>query len=427
MVTVAEPLCVRRPLLRPLCLRAKIARMIVERVLDSVPVRVVYPDGTVRFGIDEPGAPKLEIVRPAALFDRVGDNPKIGLGEAYMAGDWRAAAGTDLADLLTPFAARLANLVPAWLTRLRVVVDKRIPRSQRNTVDGARKNISSHYDLSNELFAQFLDPSMTYSSAWFDAAAPFAGQSLENAQHGKIGRILDLANVAEGSRVLEIGTGWGTLAIEAARRGAHVTSVTISKEQYDLASERVAEAGLADEVDLRLQDYRHVRGTFDSIVSVEMIEAVGEAYWPTYFATLDRLLAPNGTIGLQAILMDDDRMLATRKSYGWIQKYIFPGGLIPSLDAIQRAMSDHTGLGLVGRPLRFGEHYAETLRRWRRRFMDNWPQICDLGLDSTARRAWEFYLAYCEAGFRSGYLDVAQLQLAHRNDDRPEPGRHEWA
>ncbi|MGH3357785.1 MAG: class I SAM-dependent methyltransferase [Nocardioidaceae bacterium] len=384
--------------------------MIVERVLDSVPVRAVYPDGSVR-GAGGPHAPTLEIVRPTALFDRMGHHPKIGLGEAYMAGDWRARDGHDLADLLTPFAERLATLVPAWLTRFRAVVDKRIPHSQRNTVRGARQNISAHYDLSNELFAQFLDPTMTYSSAWFQDAAPFAGQSLEDAQRTKINRILDLADVDDGSRVLEIGTGWGSLAIEAARRGAYVTSVTISTEQYELARHRVAEAGLGDNIDLRLQDYRQVRGTYDSIVSVEMIEAVGETYWPIYFSTLEGLLAPNGTIALQAILMDDDRMLTTRDSYGWIQKYIFPGGLIPSVDAIQRTLAAHTDLEIAGMQ-RFGAHYAETLRRWRHRYTENWPKIQDLGFDAVARRTWEFYLAYSEAGFRSGYLDVAQIRLA---------------
>jgi cyclopropane-fatty-acyl-phospholipid synthase len=286
------------------------------------PVRAVYPDGSVRGG-GGPDDPAISIVRPVDVFERMAHNPKIGLGEAYMAGDWTAAPGTDLGALLTPFAERFTSLVPRPLRRLRAVVDRRIPRRLRNTLAGSRHNISAHYDLSNELFAQFLDPTLSYSSALFEGEPPFAGQDLEAAQQRKIDAILDLAGVREGTRLLEVGTGWGALAITAARRGAHVTSVTLSGEQLELARKRVAMANLEERVDLRLQDYREVRGSFDAIVSVEMIEAVGEEFWPTYFATLDQLLAPGGTIAIQAILMEHDRVLATRKSFGWIQKYIF--------------------------------------------------------------------------------------------------------
>jgi cyclopropane-fatty-acyl-phospholipid synthase len=409
---VAEPLCVRHPLLRPLCVRARLARLVVDRVLDRVPVRATYPDGTVRGG-GGPDAPVLRIVRPDALFERLAHRPRIGLGEAYMAGDWTAADGTDLGALLTPFAARLAELLPRSLVRLRGLVDQRMPGRQRNTLTGARDNISAHYDLSNALFAGFLDPGMTYSSALFDSSAPLAEQSLEEAQTRKVERILDLAGVGPGSRVLEIGTGWGTLAIAAASRGARVTGITLSAEQLDLARQRVAHAGLTDLVDLRLQDYRTVTGSFDAIVSVEMIEAVGEEYWPVYFRTLDALLAPGGSIALQAILMDHDRMLATRHSYGWIQKYIFPGGLIPSRTAIDDTVARHTSLA-VDADHRFGQDYAETLRRWRRRFVTGWPAIRTEGFDETFRRMWEFYLAYSEAGFAAGYLDVGQLRLTRR-------------
>ena len=293
------------------------------------------------------------IVRPNAFFARLGRDTKIGFGEAYMAGDWRSGPGTDLADLLTPFAARLTTLVPAPLQRLRAVVDKRIPHHQENTLEGSRSNISAHYDASNDLFAAFLDPTMSYSSAWFDEAEPLAtATGLEEAQLRKIDGILDYAGVRSGTRVLEIGTGWGSLAIRAAQRGAQVTTVTISREQLSLARDRVAAAGLADRVDVRLQDYREVTGQFDAIVSVEMIEAVGEAYWPTYFATLDRLLAPGGRVALQAITMAHQRVLATRRSFGWIQKYIFPGGIIPSLQSIDDNLAAHTTLRVTaGREL----------------------------------------------------------------------------
>jgi cyclopropane-fatty-acyl-phospholipid synthase len=390
--------------------------MLSDRVAASLPVRVSYPDATV-VGAGGPDAPTLQVVRPAALFDRLGHRPKVGLGEAYLAGDWRAADGTDLADLLAPFASRLTTLVPRPLMRLRALVDQPLPRRQRNTLAGARANISAHYDLGNDLFARFLDPTMTYSSALFDAARPFAGQSLKDAQHRKNERILDLARVRAGCRVLEIGSGWGALAIAAARRGALVTSVTLSGEQLELARRRVEHAGVSGLVDLRLQDYREVRGTYDCVVSVEMIEAVGEEYWPTYFTALDALLAPGGTAALQAIVMEHDRLLATRNSHGWVQQYVFPGGLIPSLRAIEDTLADHTGMR-VSQRLRFGEHYTETLRRWRQAFAAEWPAIRALGFDETFRRTWEFYLAYSQAGFASGYLDVVQLQLTRDTGPR---------
>lgn len=412
MTTIAQPLCVRRRYLRPLCLRAKLTRAIVERVLAGVPVRAVYPDGRA-IGGGGADSPALYVARPDMLYDRMGHNPKVGLGEAYMAGDWRAAEGTDLGQLLTPFAERLTTIVPPWLSRMRAVVDQPLPHRQRNTVSGARSNISAHYDLSNDLFSTFLDPTMTYSAAMFDDAVPYAHQSLEDAQHRKMESVLDLARAGAGSRVLEIGTGWGALAVAAARRGAHVTSVTISQEQLDLARERVARAGLSDRVDLRLQDYREVTGEFDSVVSVEMVEAVGEEFWPTYFGTVDRVLAPGGAVCVQAILMDHHRMVTTRNSFGWIQKHIFPGGLIPSLRAIEHTLDAHTGLRMSDRR-HFGRDYAETLRRWRRAFDAHWSDVRRLGFDETFRRMWEFYLAYSEAGFASGYLDVAQIQMTRR-------------
>jgi cyclopropane-fatty-acyl-phospholipid synthase len=392
-------------------LRAAVARMILERAVRQIPVRVTYPDGRV-LGAGTEGAPTLELVRPAAFFARLGRDTKVGLGEAYMAGDWRAGSGTDLADLLTPFAARLTTLVPAPLQRLRAVVDKPIPRDQENTPDGSRTNISAHYDLDHELFASFLDPTMSYSSAWFDEAVPIeTSTGLEEAQLRKIDAILDLAGVRTGTRLLEIGTGWGALAVRAAQRGARVTTVTLSRQQVEFSRQQAAAAGVSDLVDVRLQDYREVEGRYDAIVSVEMIEAVGEAYWPSYVATLDRLLAPGGLIGIQAITMAHERVLATRRSFSWIQKYIFPGGIIPSLQLIRAALDTHTTLQVTrNRELR--EHYARTLHLWRERFMNHWPQLHARGFDETFHRMWEFYLAYCEAGFRSAYLGVSQLQLA---------------
>jgi cyclopropane-fatty-acyl-phospholipid synthase len=395
----------------PVPLRAAIARVIFEHAVRRVPVRVAYPDGRV-LGGGSATSPEFLLVRPSAFFARLGRDTKVGFGEAYMAGDWRSGPGTDLADLLTPFAARLTTLVPAPLRKLRAFADKRIPHDHENTLAGSRTNIAAHYDLSNDLFAAFLDPTMTYSCAWFDESEPVeTATRLEEAQLRKIDGILDLAGVQAGTRLLEIGTGWGTLATRAAQRGAQVTTITLSHEQVGLAREGAAAAGVSGRVDVRLQDYREVGGEYDAIVSVEMIEAVGEAYWPTYFATLDRLLAPGGRAAIQAITMDHERVLATRRSFSWIQKYIFPGGIVPSLRAVDDALAAHTTLR-VTRQREFRAHYARTLRLWRERFLSQWPRINARGFDETFRRMWEFYLGYSEAGFRSGYLGVSQLQLA---------------
>ena len=294
--------------------RGVVARALVHRMVRGMPVRLVHPDGTA-VGDPDPGAPTLQVVDPTSLFVRVESHPKIGFGEAYMAGDWRAGPGTDLAELLQPFAARVDRLVPRPLLALRALADQAVPRQQRNTVAGSRANIEAHYDLSNELFAHFLDETMTYSAALFDPATPLPGQDLASAQRRKIDAVLDAAGVRAGTRLLEIGTGWGELAVRAGQRGAVVTSVTLSAQQQALAQDRVARAGLSDRVEIRLQDYREVAGTFDAIVSVEMIEAVGEEFWPAYFRALDDLLAPDGVVAIQAILMDHDRYLASRSSF----------------------------------------------------------------------------------------------------------------
>jgi cyclopropane-fatty-acyl-phospholipid synthase len=324
-----------------------------------------------------------------------------------MAGDWTA---DDLAGVLSAFAANMRDLVPEILHRLRHAVLSRVPQAHDNTVEGARDNIHHHYDLSNSLFKTFLDESMTYSAAVFNGEPYGSDDDLADAQRRKIDRLLDTTAVGPGTRLLEIGTGWGELAIRAARRGAHVTSLTISTEQAELARSRVAAEGLSDHIDVLLQDYREVSGEFDGVVSVEMIEAVGANHWPTYFRTIDRVLAPGGRVGLQAILQDDYTVLATRDTYTWIRKYIFPGGQLASVEAIDRTIKAHTALRISDR-YSFGRHYAETLRRWRARFEEQAHAVAALGFDETFRRMWSLYLAYSEAGFRTGYLDVAQVTL----------------
>ncbi|MGZ4505529.1 MAG: class I SAM-dependent methyltransferase [Nocardioidaceae bacterium] len=390
-------------------LRAKVAREVLRRILGKVPVTAEVGDET--FGAPRSaGNPVIQVLAPEAFFARLAQSPMIGIGESYMAGEWRAAEGSDLADTLAPFAERLTSLIhPGWY-RLRHAV---LPRglNPANTLAGARRNIEAHYDLSNEMFAQFLDPTLSYSSALFDGLTPAPGQGdLERAQLRKVDAILDAAGVTAGSRVLEIGTGWGTLAIRAAERGAHVTTLTISREQADLAQQRVDAAGVTDRVDIALRDYRDQTGEFDAVVSVEMIEAVGEEYWPTYFAKIDSLLAPGGRAAIQAILIAHERMVATRDTYTWIHKYIFPGGMLPSTDAIAQVLRRHTDLH-ISNIAPFGRHYGHTLRLWREKFLSNWESVRDLGFDERFRRMWEFYLAYCEAGFRTGYLEVAQITI----------------
>jgi cyclopropane-fatty-acyl-phospholipid synthase len=384
---------------------ARIAEAVFRRAVAPIPVRVVLPDGRV-LGSGGKDAPVMRLVRPANFFARLGADAKIGFGEAYMTGDWTTAPGTDLADLLAPFAARMSRLVHPLLQRLRHVVERTQPEHEANSPENSRANISRHYDLSNELFEQFLDETMTYSSGWFEP-----GDDLADAQRRKMDGILDLARVRAGMHVLEIGSGWGGLAIRAAsERGARVTTLTLSTEQQALARRRAEDAGVGHLVDVRLQDYREARGRYDAIVSVEMIEAVGEAYWPTYFAALDDLLAPGGRVGLQAITIAHDRLMATRRSYTWIHKYVFPGGIIPSIRAISDNLAAHTELSIVERR-DLGPHYAHTLALWRENFLANWSRL-EGSFDDTFRRMWEFYLAYCEAGFRVGYLGVSQLGLA---------------
>jgi len=389
--------------------KARIAQALFGRAVRDLPVRVVYPDGRV-VGSGGKHDPVMRLDRPDAFFNRLGSDAKIGFGEAYMVGDWSTGPATDLADLLAPFAGRMARLIHPELQRFRNAVERQQPAEEENTVDQARDNIARHYDLSNDLFAQFLDETMTYSSAWFDDS-PGSADSLADAQRRKTDGILDFARVRAGSEVLEIGTGWGGLALRAAQRGARVVTLTLSEEQKTLAERRIAGAGCADRVRVVRQDYREAQGQYDAVISVEMIEAVGMDFWPTYFQSLDRLLAPHGRVGLQSITMPHDRMLATRKSYSWIHKYIFPGGIIPSIPAIEHNLDAHTSLEIVERR-DLGPHYAETLRQWRRRFVANWPEVAELGFDETFRRMWEFYLGYCEAGFRVRYLGCSQLSLA---------------
>lgn len=402
---------------------ARIARRIFEAAIARLDV-TVHVDGRTLGR----GGPEMTIHHPEEFFARIGRHQLIGFGEAYLTGAWDAE---DLGGFLTVLAAEIADLVPRPLQALRAVVVKRPPSTQRSSKQNSRSNIAHHYDLSNDLFRLFLDETLSYSAALWDTtvstvddslngvasqrlqAAPpgaVAPDTLAEASGRKVERLLDAAGVGEGTRVLEIGSGWGELAIRAARRGATVRTITLSSEQLALAEQRIAEAGFSDRVEVVLMDYRDLTGEYDAVVSVEMIEAVGHDYWPTYFSTIDRVLAPGGKVAIQAITMPHDRMLATRNTYTWIHKYIFPGGFLPSVEAIDQVVREHTSMRLVER-FQFGSHYAETLRLWDEAFLDRREEVLALGFDEVFLRMWHFYLEYSRAGFASGYIDDYQLLL----------------
>ena len=284
------------------------------------------------------------------------------------------------------------------------LLDKIRHRARANTRAGSQRNIAAHYDLGNEFYRMWLDPGMTYSSGVFEP-----GDSLEAAQHRKNGLILDALEASAGERVLEIGCGWGGFAQAAALRGAHVTGITLSRQQLAYARQRLAAAGLADRTDIRFLDYRDVAGQFDKIASIEMIEAVGEDNWPAYFQVLHDRLRPGGTAVLQAITIDERHFAAYRREPDFIQRYIFPGGMLPTAGAMARE-ADRAGLSFET-VHRFGGNYARTLALWRDSFDANWPRIAAQGFDDRFRRMWGYYLTYCEAGFEHGDIDVGLYRL----------------
>lgn len=336
----------------------------------------------------------------------------LGFAEAYLDGDWSSPDLAALLELGARNVARLddwiSGLWPArMLNRLRHVF-------RENSKSGSRRNIAFHYDLGNEFYQSWLDPSMTYSSALYQ----HSDQTLEDAQDAKLARVVELMNLRGDEHVLEIGCGWGALATRLARAGARVTGVTLSSEQLEFARRRAEKEGLAGTVSLGLTDYRDVRGSYDRIVSIEMLEAVGEAYWPVYFKTLHDRLKDGGVAVLQAITIDEARFAAYRRSADFIQRHIFPGGMLPT-KAVIAEHGKEAGLKLVSAQS-FGESYAATLAEWRRRFRNSWPRIEAMGFPERFRRIWDYYLCYCEAGFRSGTIDVGFYVLAKAGtDSRP--------
>ncbi len=369
---------------------------------------VVLPDGTRHSFGDEAAPERGEIrIHDEGALVRMLLGGETGAGEAYMAGLWTSP---DLAALIRVAALNREALAlsSGWLRRplqLRRVLNHRL---RRNTKAQARRNISAHYDLGNDFFRLFLDESLTYSSAVF--ATP--DQSLAEAQCNKYRRIAEgaglLDGAAAGRHVLEIGSGWGGFALYAAGElGCRVTSITISKEQHDLSRERVRAAGLEHLVDIQLRDYREISGTYDAIVSIEMLEAVGAEYFETFFETCDRALRPGGRLSLQSITFPDASYDAQRRGANWIQTYIFPGGLCPSLAVIERA-SRNTRL-LIRSVADIGPDYARTLNAWRSRFTGRLDEVRGQGFDERFIRTWEYYLALSEAGFATGITQDLQI------------------
>jgi cyclopropane-fatty-acyl-phospholipid synthase len=350
------------------------------------------------------GSAELQIQRPLRLLLRILTRGEIGLAESYMQQDWSTPDLPALLELLNLNAEHLAGAVDGmrWSRRLDWLTHRLRDNDRRNS----RRNIARHYDLGNDFYRLWLDPGMTYSSAVFEDPAR---EPLEAAQTRKYERLLDWIDARPGESVLEIGCGWGGFAEAAARRGLKVTGVTLSNEQLAHAQARIAAAGLAEQVELRLQDYRDIQGRFDHAVSIEMLEAVGEDYWPTYFQALRRLVRPGGRIAIQVITIHEDDFPRYRRCADFIQLYIFPGGMLPSSDRLEAEVRSAGLLPLASRS--HGSDYAETLRRWRRAFHAAEGPVARLGYGARFRRMWDYYLAYCEAGFDSGSIDLAQVLL----------------
>ena len=377
-----------------------VAAAILERALAGLEggaLEVALPDGTARrFGA---GAPTRLDIRDRGFFRRVATRGKVGFGESYIAGEWETDDLVGLFELLL----RNAGAAGERHARVRRLLELRPRLNRRNGLLRARRNIAYHYDLGNDLFSLMLDETMTYSCAVFE----HPGQSLADAQRAKYERLCDRLELGPEDHVLEIGCGWGGFARHAATtRGCRVTGITISREQATFARERTA--GLP--VEILEQDYRTVAGSFTKVASIEMLEAIGEDQFGTYFETIDRVLAHGGRAAVQTILVPEERWERYRRTPDWIERYIFPGCLIPSLESLARASAASSRLGIYGVD-EIGEHYAETLRRWRASFHERIADVRALGYDRRFERTWDFYLAFCEAAFRRRALRNVQLLL----------------
>ena len=383
----------------------------VARSLQAGSLTVVLPSGTEhRFTGDLPGPDARLIVHDETIARRLLTGGTLGFCEGYLDGQWSSPDIEALFVLALINERALGDILDG--RPLMRAIAHFFHRLRPNSRRGSRKNISYHYDLGNGFYERWLDPSMTYSSAVFaEAACGASGDTLAEGQRRKYAEIARRMGLQPGEHVLEIGCGWGGFAaFAAAEVGARVTGITISRAQYDFASRRIQEMGLNDRVAIELRDYRDTVGQFDRIASIEMIEAVGEQYWPTYFDTVRDRLRSGGRAALQVITIDDRYYDTYRRGADYIQKYIFPGGMLPSMTALKDEVS-RAGMRITDAS-GFRKDYARTLREWNNRFQTGWPELRAMGFDDRFKRMWEQYFAYCAAGFEVGCIDVKQVAIA---------------
>lgn len=408
-------------------------KRLIEQVAKLRGGRVVLEDalGTVELGSEEVDAdmhatPVRLWIDDPGFYRAVAANGSVGAGESYMDGAWRCSNLVGLIRLLVR-NRELLDGMETGVARFGGLVMRGWNALRRNTRTGSRRNIAAHYDLGNEFFELFLSPDLMYSSALFAGEDDTLDDgALEAASTRKLDRICQKLDLQAGDRVIEIGTGWGGFALHAARHyGCHVTTTTISREQHALAAQRVAAAGLGDRITLLLQDYRDLDGQYDKLVSVEMVEAIGAQYLDSYFAKLGSLLKPDGLALLQAITIEDHRYVQALKSVDFIKRHVFPGSFIPSINALLGAKTRSSDLALTQME-DFGGSYALTLQAWRERFLARLPEVRAQGFDERFIRMWEFYLAYCEGGFRERSIGVVQLLMAKPRSRRAAflPGLH---
>lgn len=382
------------------------ARMVLSAGMDLArgSLKVTVPDGrTFIVGGRAPGPDAELVLHNWNLPGRAFSGGTIGVAESYMDGDWESPDVTTFLELFVVNVEEGEEIAggASWLLG---VLQRARHWLNANTRRGSKRNIAAHYDLGNAFYKAWLDPSMTYSSALYSQGA----NNLEAAQNDKYRALATDTGIGAGDHVLEIGCGWGGFAEFAAREiGCRVTGLTISREQHDFATRRIAEAGLSDKVEIKLQDYREETGVYDRIASIEMFEAVGEKFWPVFFGKVRQCLRQGGTAGMQIITINEPAYRLYRKRPDFIQRYVFPGGMLPT-PRILRELGADQGMALVRERI-FPQDYARTLAEWRDRFHASWGRIVPLGFDDRFRRLWEFYLHYCEAGFRAEYIDVRQV------------------
>lgn len=358
----------------------------------------------LRFEGKENGPEGILIVHNDKMARRFLVGGKLGFCESYLDGDWSSPDIAQFFEMILRNAEIMQRALHGkkWFRALSWVLHS----FNHNSKDGAKRNIYSHYDIGNDFYEMWLDDSMTYSSALYKTGK----EDLRTAQNQKYQSLIDHLGIKSEHHILEIGCGWGGFAEYVATKvGAQVTCITISQAQFDYATKRIAKAGLEDRVTIKLKDYRDVNGQFDCIISIEMFEAVGESYWPIYFQTIKKRLKKGGKAGLQIITIHDDDFDTYRRSADYIQRYIFPGGMLPSMEALKE-QTEQADLKIEGH-IAFGQDYAKTLHEWNIAFQEAWPKLTKQGFDTRFKRLWEQYLCYCEAGFNTGNIDVIQLIL----------------